>query len=308
LNERRFAEPAGTREAPASQLVFSETDADVETIIKSFYERCLAGRPEAVRMFIEEDFVSYSGARLAQDEKSILRCFEEGWEIPGSDHQRAAGFGDSVKARECLIDLVQQRLITFLGGGENPSYELIHDLVASVAVKSRTAREERAEKEQADRRAEAERKAKEDAEAQAQIERERAEIQVRATRRARFFAGAAIVVALIAVGACYLALAARSETERQKKQAILQRREAERQRVEAVAAKKAAEELINFMQYDLSDRLEKVGHLDMMAAVNARASENIMKITPQKRVISTRYAKKEYHLISTAMSSALRGI
>ena len=27
-------------------------------------------RPEAVRMFIEEELVSYSGARLAQDEKA----------------------------------------------------------------------------------------------------------------------------------------------------------------------------------------------------------------------------------------------
>jgi tetratricopeptide (TPR) repeat protein len=155
-------------------LVFSETDADVETIIKSFYERCLASRPEAVRMFIEEDFVSYSGARLAQDEKSILRCFEEGWEIPGSDHQRAGGFGDPVKAQECLNDLVRQRLITSLGGGENPSYELIHDLVASVAEKNRTGRQERFEKEQAERRAEAEKKAKDEAKARAQIERERA--------------------------------------------------------------------------------------------------------------------------------------
>ena len=87
--------------------------------------------------------------------------------------------------------------------------------------KSRTAREERFEKEQADRRAEAEKKAKDEAEARAQNERER-------------------------VAALDLALE------------------------KAVTAKKAAEELINFMQYDLSGRLKKVGHLDMMDAVNAR--------------------------------------
>ena len=46
-----------------------------------------------------------------------------------------------------------------------PSYELIDDLLAAVAEKSRTAREERYEKEQADLRAEAERKAREEAEA-----------------------------------------------------------------------------------------------------------------------------------------------
>src|SRR5204863_7391406 len=67
LNERRFTEPCGTPEMPAPQITFSESDADVETIIKTFYERCLAGQPEAVRMFIEEELVSNSGARLAQD-------------------------------------------------------------------------------------------------------------------------------------------------------------------------------------------------------------------------------------------------
>jgi Novel STAND NTPase 1 len=242
LNERRFTEPCGTPEMPAAQIAFSESDADVETIIKTFYERCLAGRPEGVRMFIEEGLVSYSGARLAQDEKSILSCFEKGWEIPGAhDGRRAAGFGDAAKARECLKDLVNQRLLTCLGGGDNPSYELIHDLLAAVAEKSRTARQERYEKEQADLRAEADRKAREDAEARAQVERERAEIQARATRRARFFASTAIVVALIAVGAGFVALAAWKETERQKEQAIFQKEEAERMRAEADAQTKKAE-------------------------------------------------------------------
>src|SRR6266536_1673870 len=38
LNERRFTEPGGTPEMPARQITFSESDADVETIIKTFYE------------------------------------------------------------------------------------------------------------------------------------------------------------------------------------------------------------------------------------------------------------------------------
>jgi hypothetical protein len=38
----------------------------------------------------------------------------------------------------------------------------------------------------------------------------------------------------------------------------------------AVAATKAADELINYMQYDLSEALGKLGRLDMMNAVNAR--------------------------------------
>ena len=51
LNERRFTELAGTPETPAEQITFRENEADIETIIAAFYERCLAGRPEAVAHF-----------------------------------------------------------------------------------------------------------------------------------------------------------------------------------------------------------------------------------------------------------------
>ena len=68
----------GSPEEPSEQIVFREDETDINTIITSFYERCVAGRPEAVRMFIEEALVSYSGARLAQDEKSILSCLRRG--------------------------------------------------------------------------------------------------------------------------------------------------------------------------------------------------------------------------------------
>src|SRR5438067_5335721 len=84
LNERRFTSPAGSKQAPAEEITFQESDADIETIITAFYERSLAGRPEALRIFIEEELVSYSGARLAQDEKSILKAYEEGCEVHGA--------------------------------------------------------------------------------------------------------------------------------------------------------------------------------------------------------------------------------
>ena len=293
LNERRFTEPGGTPEMPARQITFSEGETDIATIITTFYERCLARRPEAVRIFIEEELVSpYSGARVPQDEHSILKAFTDGCEIPGAaDDRRAHGYGDPAKARACLEDLVNQRLLTSLGGADNPSYELIHDLLAAVAEKSRTAREERFEKEQAERRAEAEKKAKDEAEARAQTERERvAALDValeketdarheadRATRRARWLAIAAILVALVAAIASVVAFKARIAADKATKRVTLaldetdrQKREAERQRAGAVAAKKAADELIDFMQYDLSGTLEKVGHLGMMDAVNAR--------------------------------------
>jgi tetratricopeptide (TPR) repeat protein len=143
LNERRFTSPAGSQQAPAEEITFRESDADIETVITAFYERCLAGRPEAVRIFIEEELVSYSGARLSQDEQSILKMFEEGCEIPGAAaDRRGRGFGDAGLARACLRDLVNERLLSPLGG-ETPSYELIHDLLAGVVEKTRANRRER---------------------------------------------------------------------------------------------------------------------------------------------------------------------
>ncbi len=311
LNERRFTEPAGRAEIPADQITFSESDTDVETIIKSFYERCVTGRPEAVRVFIEDELVGrYSGARLPQDEQSMVKVFTDGCEIPGAaGSRRAAGYGDSVKARECLIDLVNQRFLTFLGGGDNPSYELIHDLVAAEAAKSRTARGERYEKEQADLRAEADRKAREEAESLAQVERQRAEVQARATRRARLFASAAIVVALLAAYAWFIAFTGRSETERQRGEAEQarnkavaakfeterqrgeaeqarnkfeterQRGEAEQARNKAVAAKKPADELIKILRYDLREALEKVD----LARGRWRVNGNAARCVPGRR-------------------------
>jgi tetratricopeptide (TPR) repeat protein len=271
LNQRRFTEPAGTSETPASQIAFRETEADIQTIIAAFYERCLGGHPEAVRIFIEEELVSYSGARLAQDEVSFLRVFEEGYEVPGApDDRRAPGFGDPTAARACLEELVNQRLLSSVGGSGNPSYELIHDLLAAVVERSRTSREERLEKEEADRRAEAERQAKNIAEGRAREAAEQAavldkalkqETQARreadrATRRARWLAIAAILVAFIAVALFFVALKAWTDARAAKDR--------------AVASRKAANELINFMQYDLSKRLGTLGHLDIMDAVNAR--------------------------------------
>ena len=175
-------------------------------------------------------------------------------------------------------------------------------LNASIALKERL---EQREREQQQRELQAAKKL-------AEAERTRAEEQTRATRRAILFAIAALAVALIAAYAWFVAFAARSETdrqrrealaqkaeaerarsetERQRKEALTQKAEAERERAEAekqqaaaetasmsaqessnraVAAKRDADELINFMQYDLSDTLGTVGRLDMMDAINTR--------------------------------------
>lgn len=255
LNERRFTEPAGTPENPAAQITFREGETDIATIITTFYERCLAGRPEAVRVFIEEEFVSsYSGARLQQDQQSIIKVFTDGREIPGAaDGRRAAGYGDPVKARACLEDLVNQRLLTSVGGGENPSYELIHDLLASVVQKSRTIREERFQKEQADRRAETERKAREDAEERRRIERRRARKVVMTVSAALVLAVAAAIYGFVEYG--------RAEGEKRNAEAATKR---------ATSARNEAQNVMEFMLFDLPEKLDGIGRLDLLDDVNRR--------------------------------------
>jgi hypothetical protein len=149
LNERRYPQPSGAFGPPMAEIVFDEQDSNAETILETFYERCVAGRPEAVLICIEEDFVSHSGIiRLQNDKRSIIDIFANGYEIPGDEMARcASGYGDRDAAAACLRELVDERLLTPATGGENPRYELSHDLLCRVVHKRRTARKERLEKE-----------------------------------------------------------------------------------------------------------------------------------------------------------------
>jgi hypothetical protein len=274
LNERRFAASVA---GPAAQISFRESDTDIQSTIADFYERCLAGRPEAVRVFIEEEMVSYSGARLAQDEQSILCVFEQGCIVPGAaDDRRAAGFGDPHAARVCLRELVHQHLLR-PSGGDRPVYELINDLLALVVEQSRIARMERLEKEEADRRLEEE-----------SIAKSRAEDRARRTQRQMLMTVVALMVAVIAavIGFHQYGIA-----EKAKQHAKIQKQIADEAtkrateiseelkrantavieaRDKAVSAKKTANELINFLQYDLRNTVEKIGRLDMMSALDDR--------------------------------------
>jgi hypothetical protein len=173
LNERRYPQPPGTFGSPLAEIVFNEHKTNVETILETFYERCLAGRPEAVRVFIEEGLVSPSGIRLQNDERSIVDVFANGV------GPYAAGYGARDAAIDCLRELVNERLLSPVSGGETSRYELTHDLLCRVVYKSRTARQERIEKEQLERRAEEERRAKEEAESREKAERELRRIQER---------------------------------------------------------------------------------------------------------------------------------
>jgi hypothetical protein len=149
LNERRYRQPTAAFNAPSAEIVYDEETTNLDPILETFYERCVADRPAAVRISIEEDLVSRSGVRLQNDERSIIDVFANGREIPGDEKGRhALGYdSDRAAATDCLRELVKLRLLTPAAGGENPRYELSHDLLCSVVHKRRMARQERLEKE-----------------------------------------------------------------------------------------------------------------------------------------------------------------
>jgi tetratricopeptide (TPR) repeat protein len=176
-----------------------------------------------------------------------------------------------------LDELVNSRLLAYEDRHHVRRVEITHDVLAPVIRTSRDSRINR--------------------EALAKAERQKAEAQAkeRATRRGLAFVTAllafAVAAAIYGFWQAKLARDARSEADRQRREALAEKAEAERQRGEAqkqqaaaetartsaqesrnsaVAAKRDADELINFMQYDLSDTLGKVGRLDMMDAINSR--------------------------------------
>ena len=138
LNDHRF------NQSPCAAQIQFDGKADIDKIIAEFYDRCLAQRPEAVRTFIEEELVSRSGARLAQDEKSILDAFEDAYKDRNDNWFVQEGYGNATAtdARACLNDLVSRRLLSPLAG-DKPRYELTHDLLVKVVEEKRTEARER---------------------------------------------------------------------------------------------------------------------------------------------------------------------
>ena len=251
LNERRLEQGANAK--VTEELL----DLQQKKIFEDFYLRTLKPLDPGVRTFIEDRLLTASGFRNSCALDDALSC-------PGV-------------TQPALDELVNSRLLAYEDRHHVRRVEITHDVLAPVIRTSRDSRINR--------------------EALAKAERQKAEAQAkeRATRRGLAFVTALLVFAVAA--AIYgfwqakLARDARSEADRQRREALAQKAEAERQRGEAekqqaaavtartsaqesrnnaVAAKRDADELINFMQYDLSDTLGTVGRLDMMDAINAR--------------------------------------
>src|SRR5215469_18673774 len=258
LNERRLEQGAGAK------ITAELLDLQQKKIFEDFYLRTLKTLDPGVRTFIEDRLLTASGFRNSCALDDALSC-------PGV-------------TQPVLDELVNSRLLAYEDSHHVRRVEITHDVLAPVIRASRDSRISR--------------------EALAKAEQQKAEAQAkeRAARKQLIVVGILLILAVAAAlfgwfenaranAARDTAIAARSEADGQRREALAQKTEAERERGEAqkqqaaaeaartsaqqsrnnaVAAKRDADELINFMQYDLSDRLKTVGRLDMMDAINGR--------------------------------------
>ena len=236
LNERRLEQGADAK------ITAELLDLQQKKIFEDFYLRALKPLDPGVRTFIEDRLLTASGYRNSCALDDALSC-------PGV-------------TQPVLDELVNSRLLAYEDRHRVRRVEITHDVLAPVIRTSRDSRINR--------------------EALAKAERQKAEAQAkeRATRRGLAFVTAllafAVAAAIYGFWQAKLARDSRSEADRQRREALAQKTEAERQRGEAekqqaaaetartsaqesrnnaVAAKRDADELINFMQYDLSDTL-----------------------------------------------------
>ncbi len=265
LNERRLEQGANAK------ITEELLDLQQKKIFEDFYLRTLKPLDPGVRTFIEDRLLTASGFRNSCALDDALSC-------PGV-------------TQPVLDELVNSRLLAYEDRHRVRRVEITHDVLAPVIRASRDSRINR------------------EALAKAERQKAEAQAKERATRRGLAIVTAllafAVAAAIYGFWQAKLARDSRSEADRQRREALAQKTEAERQRREAlaqkaeaerqrgeaekqqaaaetartsaqesrnnaVAAKRDADELINFMQYDLSDTLGTVGRLDMMDAINAR--------------------------------------
>jgi tetratricopeptide (TPR) repeat protein len=239
LNDARLA-----AETPLPEITRALVEAQGADILQRFYDESFAAFPaaerEAVREYVEDRMVTIGGHRnpVAREDA----CAE----------LAAAGVAQPDAALDALI---ARRLLTAEQRGGIQRLEITHDVLAPLVVRARKERQERR--------------------AIALGDRQRREL-----KRARRIAAAFAVLGVLAFGALVFAIFALRQAQKQRVRAeeALTRLQASEQAAQsakerAVAAKKSADELIRYMQYDLSDMLGKLGQLKLMEGINARIRE-----------------------------------
>jgi tetratricopeptide (TPR) repeat protein len=225
LNNARLAQHGS--EISAALLAGSR-----DTILSEFYERALTDQPEGVRRFIEDELLTESGFRESVAEERVQKAF--------------AGSG----APQALAALVNRRLLRVEERLDLRRVELTHDVLCAVVRTSRSLRQEREARDEAERKL-AEQKAREAA-------------THRALVRARQVAAVCIVLAIAAIGSAVFGYVSMKRAQRAEVAA-------KETRALADNARGQAEKLIVYLLDDFYRELEPIGRLDIVASLAKRA-------------------------------------
>ena len=197
-----------------------------DTILTEFYERALADQPEGVRRVIEDDLLTESGYRESLAEERVIKALA------------AAG-----AAPDALAKLVNRRLLRIEERLDMRRVELTHDVLCSVVASSRSLRQER--------------EARDEAERQLAAQREREAATRRALVRARTVAAVCAVLMVVAAASAVFGWVSQ---QRAKKSDVL-----------AQQARADAEKLVGFLIEDFYEELEPTGRLETMGRLARQA-------------------------------------
>ncbi len=166
-----------------------------ENILNNFYERCLAGLPDGVQVFVEEDLLTETG-------------FRETLNVDNAESKLRQHGADP----RALTGLVNRRLLHYDQRGASTRVELTHDVLAPVVRQSRTLRREREAVHEAEAR---KRRELEESERAAQAARAEAETKLQRSRRQRRVSAAiGMVMAAVAAVAVLKTVQANQATTR----------------------------------------------------------------------------------------------
>jgi hypothetical protein len=219
LNTVRLAQGRG--EISADLLAGSR-----DTILTEFYERALADQPEGVRRVIEDQLLTESGYRESLAEERVIKALAAAGAEP-----------------DALAKLVNRRLLRIEERLDMRRVELTHDVLCSVVASSRSLRQER--------------EARDEAERQLAAQKEREAATRRALVRARTIAAVCAVLAVLAAASAVFGYVA---TER-----------ARLADAQAQQARGDAEKLVGFLIEDFYEELEPTGRLDTLGKLAHQA-------------------------------------
>ena len=195
-----------------------------EDILQDFYDRSFAQAPKGFRELVEDQLLSPEGHRESLSFDTARERLVQTSSISSAEAERA------------IAALVDTRLLAIEERSGVRRVELTHDILSGIARTSRDRRREREAKEKLEKE---------------KLEVQRvAEQQGRAIRRARMVAAAFVLLFLGALGALIWALTLKNQADNAEKK--------------AVSARQSAEGVLEYLLYQLRDKLKPIGRLDII--------------------------------------------